>query len=610
MNPSSTSRTTLLLIGLACLAVGILGGYLLFGDTAKEEHDHSEMAQTDSESRTIWTCSMHPQIQREEPGDCPICGMDLIPQTAGSNDPMVLTMSEAAVAMARVRTSEVLSADGSSKTANEQPSITLSGRLAADERLAATQTAHIPGRIERLLVGFAGEEIRAGQKIAEIYSPELVAAQRELLEAERLQKDTNSALAATADRLREAAMQKLKNLRVDAATIQRVIETGEPVSTFPIYAESSGVVVAKKVEVGNYISKGEVLYTLTNFNNLWALFDVYEEQLAQVRVGNRISFSTPSAPGQTFSGKVNFINPLVDKNTRTASVRVEVKNHHGKLKPEMLVRGELKPSSNSTELSKDGEAIVPASAVLWTGERSVVYVEVPDVAVPSYEFREVDLGARVGDSYLINTGLSVGERVVTKGAFSIDAAAQLNNQFSMMNRDVTIQGREKESVTLAALPEYQASTPAAFKAQLNVLAKAYLPLKDAFVQSDLALAKSNATGFGESFKKVDMMLLKGDAHDYWMSQLEALNSHYETLLETNNIDAARTQFSFISQALINSIKVFGLSSKQDQPLYVEYCPMALKNEGANWISDDSNIRNPFFGDAMLTCGSVVDTFNF
>ena len=610
MNPSSTSRTTLLLIGLVCLAVGILGGYLIFGGTESAEHDHSAMIESKSEAAAIWTCSMHPQIQRNEPGDCPICGMDLIPQTRASNDPTVLTMSEAAVAMARVRTSKVLSADGSSKEAFEQPTLTVSGRLAADERLAATQTAHVPGRIERLLVGFAGEEIRAGQKIAEIYSPELVAAQRELLEADRLQKDTNSALAATADRLRNAAMQKLNNLRVDAATIQRVIETGEPVSTFPIYAESSGVVVAKKVEVGNYISKGEVLYTLTNFNNLWALFDVYEEQLAQVRIGNRISFTTPSAPGQTFSGKVTFINQLVDKNTRTASVRVEVKNRYGKLKPEMLVRGELEPSSTSAGKGKDGNVRVPASAVLWTGERSVVYVEVPDVAVPSYEFREVGLGARVGDSYLINTGLSVGERVVTKGAFSIDAAAQLNNQFSMMNRDVTIQGREKESVILAALPDHQASTPVAFKAQLEVLAKAYLPLKDALVKSDLVAAKSNATSFGESLKKVDMMLLKGDAHDYWMSQLEALNSHYETLLETDNIDAARTQFSFISQALINSIKVYGLSSKQGQPLYVDYCPMALNNEGANWISVDAIIRNPFFGDAMLTCGSVVDTFNF
>jgi len=278
MNPSSTSRTTLLLIGLACLAAGILGGYFLFGNTDKAVHDHSEMAQTNSDDGTIWTCSMHPQIQRDEPGDCPICGMDLIPQTGASYDPTVLTMSEAAVAMARVRTSEVLLADGSSKEAFEQSTITVSGRLAADERLAATQTAHVPGRIERLLVGFEGEEIRVGQKIAEIYSPELVAAQRELLEAERLQKDTSSALAATADRLREAAMQKLKNLRVDEVTIQRVLETGEPVSTFPIYAEASGVVVAKKVEVGNYVSKGEVLYTLTNFNELWALFDVYEDR--------------------------------------------------------------------------------------------------------------------------------------------------------------------------------------------------------------------------------------------------------------------------------------------------------------------------------------------
>lgn len=607
MIPSSTSRTTQLLIGLVCLAVGIIGGYLIFGGTESAEHDHSAMTESTSEAAAIWTCSMHPQIQRDEPGDCPICGMDLIPQTGASDDPTVLTMSEAAVAMARIRTSPVRSADNSTVAESQQPSITVSGRLAADERLAATQTAHVPGRIERLLVGFAGEQIRAGQKIAEIYSPELVAAQRELLEANRLQKDTNSVLTATADRLQKAAMQKLKNLRVDVTTIQRMLESGEPVSTFPIYAESAGVVVTKKVEVGNYVSKGEVLYTLAKLDVLWALFDVYEEQLSQVSIGDRIFFTTPSVPSQTYSGKVSFIDPLVDANTRTASIRVEVANPRGRLKPEMLIRGVLTSKSSKSALSNDGDVRVPASAVLWTGERSVVYVEVPDAAVPSYEFREVDLGARVGDSYLINAGLSVGERVVTNGAFSIDAAAQLNNQFSMMNRDVAIRGKESEQATTVALPDYQASTPVAFKQQLEVLAQAYLPLKDALVKSDLALAQSAATGFGESLQKVDMMLVKGDAHEYWMSQLKALNSHQATLLNTDKLVEARTQFSFISQALIDAIKVFGLSSKQDQSLYIDYCPMALENQGANWISDDTNIRNPFFGDAMLSCGSVVDT---
>ena len=615
----------LLAVLAAGIGLGVLVGYLVFAAMDPEDHgdhDHhtssaagmgvtTEAPQAPSAEGTTWTCSMHPQIQRNEPGDCPICGMDLIPLEAGSNDdPAVLTMSEAAVAMARVQTTEVVAADGSAAASADAPRLTVSGRLAADERLAATQTAHVPGRIERLLVGFEGEVIRSGQKIAEVYSPELVAAQREVLEAERLANDTGSPLAATAGNLREAAMTKLRNLRVDQATIDRVLASGEAVSTFPIYAEAGGTVTDKRVEVGDYVTRGEVLYTLTKLDELWALFDVYEEQLASIRVGDRVSFTTPAAPGQTFSARISFIDPGIDPATRTGTVRAEVRNRSGRLKPDMLIRGELelRPTRSGTSSSDGGAVRVPATAVLWTGDRSVVYVELPDAPVPSYAFREVALGARVGDDYLVNDGLALGERVVTRGAFSIDAAAQLNNQFSMMNRDVVIQGREAAAATQAVLPDYREDTPVAFQEALAVLAKAYLPIKDALVASDLASAKTAHTRFGASLKEVDMRLVSGDAHDYWMGQLQTLQTHGQELGSATDLEQARTQFAFFSQALVNAVTAFGLP-EEEVALYVEHCPMALDNEGANWLSDEPLIRNPYFGDAMLTCGSVVDTIS-
>ena len=630
-----------LVVDLAgALVIGLVAGYLVHAamDPAdRGDHVHDEVPAvhqvhsgerrdgvhsgngTASAAPTTYTCSMHPQIQRGEPGDCPICGMDLIPLEAGSNDdPAVLTMSEAAVAMARVQTTEVVAADGSAAASAEASRLTVSGRLAADERLAATQTAHVPGRIERLLVGFEGEVIRSGQKIAEVYSPDLVAAQRELLEAERLAADTDSPLAATASSLREAALTKLRNLRVDQATIDRVLAGGEPVSTFPIYAEAGGTVTDKRVEVGDYVIRGEVLYTLTKLDELWALFDVYEEQLASVRVGDRVSFTTPAAPGQNFSARVSFIDPSIDPATRTGTVRAEVPNRNGRLKPDMLIRGELELRPSWGSNSTDGGAVrVPATAVLWTGDRSVVYVELPDASVPSYAFREVALGARIGDDYLVNDGLALGERVVTRGAFSIDAAAQLNNQFSMMNRDVVIQGREAAAVTQVVLPDYREDTPVAFQEALAVLAKAYLPIKDALVASDLATAKTAHLGFGASLKEVDMRLVSGDAHDYWMGQLRALQTHGDQLASATDLEQARTQFAFFSQALVNAVTVFGLPQTPDVHLYVEHCPMALQRDngegaplsskGANWLSDEPIIRNPYFGDRMLTCGSVTDT---
>lgn len=571
-----------IITAIVFLAIGLGVGYFIFGNNAvlPQENKHTEAVSSPA-SEEIWTCSMHPQIRQNEPGDCAICGMDLIPlEENASNDPLVLEMTDEAVKLANIQTTTV-----GKSTVNTTNEMRLSGKVQPDERLASSQAAHISGRIEKLYVSFTGERVNKGQKIASLYSPELITAQRELLESLKLQ-DINPALV-------EAARDKLRYWKIGKSTIDGIEQSGTVQEVFPIYADESGIVANRRVAVGDYVKHGEPLLDLMNLSKVWVLFDAYEEDLTKIKIGDRIEFTTPALANKTFKAKVSFIDPVINPNTRVASIRTEVSNLRGILKPEMLVYGTLQEKSSSTT-----QITVPKSAVLWTGKRSVVYVKVPDITVPSFQFREVKIGEAQGSSYQVLEGLENGEEVVTYGSFTIDAAAQLNNQASMMNRNVTV--KEKEKTTI--LPDYTASTPNAFKVQLEEVSNAYLLLKDALVATDNTQAIQASEQFSESLSKVETDLVKDEAHTYWIEQHNALKTHNDNIKSTEDIEQQRQQFDFLSQAFINTIKVFGVLGKT---FYVQHCPMVNNDTGADWISTEEKILNPYFGDKMLRCGLVT-----
>ncbi len=572
---------------ILALAIGLGVGYFLFAsDNKNGAHDTTEVHNHDKgdSMAEIWTCSMHPQIRQEEPGQCPICGMDLIPadQAGGHDDPLVLEMTQEAVKMANIQTSRI----GMDSKSPEKV-IRLSGKIQADERLASSQVAHVPGRIEKLYVSFTGEQVFKGQKLATLYSPELVTAQRELLEALRLQEVNPGLL--------EAARNKLRYWKISDETITNIEQNGKVQETFTLFANKSGIVTNRRVSVGDYVKKGTALFDLMSLKRVWVLFDAYEDDLPSIGLGDKIEFTTPSVPNKVFSSRITFIDPVINPKTRALSVRTEVNNTKGMLKPEMFVNGTLKGKSDTKH-----KLTIPKTAVLWTGKRSVVYVKVPNTSIPSFQFREVELGESLGDTYRISAGLEAGEEVVTYGNFTIDAAAQLNNQTSMMNRNVMVEGMDMTP----HLPDYTTSTPPDFKQQLLAISEAYLNMKEAFVATDASSVHTTAKKVQKALSKADMSLLEGDAHLYWMEQLNALNAHSKQMGELKDIEALRTQFAFFSEALIRSVKVFGLPEGK---LYVEHCPMAMENKGADWLSREEKIRNPYFGDKMISCGSVEDT---
>ena len=554
------------IVAILALAIGLLIGWLLFKNGTQPVQEHSEPSSNQTESE-IWTCSMHPQIRQNEPGDCPICGMDLIPASQGSSDNEIgFQMTADAIKLANIQTTIIGNAD-----ANEGATLKLNGKIQANETKSASLVTHIPGRIEKLYVSYTGEQVNKGQKIATIYSPELITAQKELLEAKKIQDISPGLLT--------AAKNKLKYWKIGEQVIQDILTSGTIRENFNIYADHSGVVNQKRVSVGDYRSTGEVLFDVQNLYSLWALFDVYENDLSQVKTGRNIYFTTPSALNKRFKAKITFVNPVIDPNTRAATIRAEVSNTTGKLKPEMFITGELQTSKKSDNLT------VPKSAVLWTGQRSVVYVKIPDTDIPSFEYREIEIADATASGYAVVSGLAYGEEVVTNGAFVIDASAQLNNQVSMMNKNVMA----KNAVHSNHLPDYTNTTPQIFKEQLTAIASTYLLLKDALVASDQQKAAENVNDILDNTEKVDMSLVKDKAHIYWMEQLKAIQAHGKKIGESEDIEEQRNQFDFLSQALIKSLKVFGV---EGDTFYVQHCPMANDNDGAAWLSKHEKILNP------------------
>lgn len=400
---------------------GLFIGWLLFSspsETKSDEHEgHTHEVQKEAQ---IWTCSMHPQIRMDKPGKCPICAMDLIPlhKSGGTGeaaiDPAAIQLSEEAAALANVQTSLV-------SRKNPTKEIRLYGKIAADERNLQSQTAHISGRIEELSINFTGEAVHAGQTLARIYSPELLTAQQELLEAIKMSQP----------QLVKAAREKLHLWKMTDAQIAAIEHSGNVSPIIDIKANTSGIVINKRVNQGDYVSQGAVLLDIANLSRVWALFQAYETDLPFINLGDRLEFTLTSVPGKVFEGKVSFIDPIINSTTRTAGVRIEVSNSKGVLKPEMYATATV---SAGLKAYKD-EIVIPSSAILWTGKRSIVYVKEPGASTPSFLMRQVELGPSLGNAYVILKGLTEGEEVVTNGAFVIDASAQLEGKRSMMNND-------------------------------------------------------------------------------------------------------------------------------------------------------------------------------
>jgi Cu(I)/Ag(I) efflux system membrane fusion protein len=594
------------------LVVGLIFGWLFFhssgNNVAEEGHNHELEA---GQVKTTWTCSMHPQIKKDQAGQCPICGMDLIPLENDLEEeaaaPEEVQMSNAAIKLAEVETAIV-------KIGKPERTVFLLGTVKPDERNISELTARFGGRIEKLFVNFTGQDVKKGQKLAMIYSPELISAQKELLEALKY-KETNPGFY-------KATRTKLKLWDLSEEQIDNLEKAGETQHYFELLSPISGTVTMRHVSLGDYVKEGNPLFEVINLRKVWVMFDAYESDLPWIRSGDEMSFVIQSVPGKTFKGKVKYIDPFINAKTRVAKVRVELNNPNLELKPEMYASGTLQSKMKQTD-----DLLIPRSAVLWTGKRAMVYVKVPNRKQNSFVYREIGLGPKAGNFYVVLEGLMEGEEIAVNGVFKIDASAQLAGKPSMMNPSAdggkvstghkhggtTMSDEEMEQMessdTKSGLdsksnPDLKKGIPQAFRKQLSAVLDKYLELKDAFVETDEAKAEAKAKLVLEALDKVDMGLLKGDAHNMWMNIQKPLKENLSGIVQMKGIEMKRSHFSIVSDKLSEALKMFGVHT--EKTVYLEFCPMANDNNGAYWVSLDKEIKNPYFGDKMLTCGEVKE----
>ena len=584
------------------LVIGLFFGAVFFGGSEESRDGHNHEITANAEE-TIYTCSMHPQIKQNEPGLCPICGMSLVPVTSleagGENiDPNEIQMTESAMKLADVQTTIV-------KRGVPEKSVYLFGKIKADERNIAELTARFGGRIENLFVNYTGQNVKKGQKLGIIYSPDLITAQRELLEAIKYKESNPS--------FYKASRSKLKLWDLTNDQIDDIEAYGEPKLYFDILSPISGTVTKRHVAIGNYVKEGSALFELINLSRVWVMFDAYESDLPWIKTGDKINFTLQSLPGKSYAGKVSYIDPFINAYTRIAQVRVEIINKDKAFKLEMFANGILESNiaKNSNKL------LIPKSSILWTGKRSVVYIKVPNRKTPSFLYREIVLGPEAGNFYVVAEGLSEGEIIATNGVFKIDASAQLAGKPSMMNPEGGkistghnhggTQMSDEEMKTMDSSNKDDntndlTDVPETFKAQLDELVSDYFKLKDAFVATDEKQVEAEAKTVLSSLNKIDMTLLKDNAHVEWMNLLKSIKENLNSIITMKGIEMKRSHFSIVSNKLTKAVDKFGIESSKT--VYLEFCPMAFDNKGAFWISSDKEIRNPYFGDKMLKCGEV------
>ena len=554
------------LVALVLLAVGFLFGRFSTPRAEQEPRDQAERAAPAEQKPTQWTCAMHPQIKRPKPGLCPLCNMKLIPlkADAGGDSLRTFTTGPAGLKLMELETAPV-------ERKYVTATIRMVGKVDYDETKLSYITAWVGGRIDRLYVDYTGITVRKGDHMVYLYSPELYAAQEELLQAvkaaKRVEGSQSEFVRETTQATVNATREKLRLLGLTAEQVKEVEQRGTTTDHLTIYAPSGGIVIHRNAQEGMYVQTGTKIYTIADLRQVWVKLDAYESDLQWLRYGQTVEFNTQAYPGQPFEGTIAFIDPVLDSKTRTVKVRVNVPNQHGRLKPEMFIRAVVRsqvaaggrvmepnlagkwmcPMHPEVVQDEAGSCsvckmplvkteslgyvpingvesaqplVVPATAPLITGTRAVVYVQDTKATRPTFVGREIVLGPRAGDYYIVRHGLEEGELVVTRGNFKIDSALQILAKPSMMTptgggggggAHAHHGGAPKAGKTMAPMT----MLPKGFVAQVRGVLAAHAAVRGALKAGDLDAVRTTYQKLGTVLDRVSGDVLGKEPKKLW-----------------------------------------------------------------------------------------------
>lgn len=444
-----------ILIYIVVLIVGALlgaGAFYMFSDNSVNEvHEHSSQEQ-------LYSCGMHPNIIESEAGTCPICGMNLTPIKSKSTNTNSSGEGEIIYWRAPMNPNEIYDSPGKSqmgmelvpvyenagadeglvtvdgsvlqsmnvkmefvKNRSANSSIYTNGVVTTDERKEIVITSKLSGWIEKLYVNFVGQKVTKGEKLIDLYSPELVAAQQELITALKYQEVASNN---NSNDLVQNAINKLELLDISQTEIDEIVKSKKAQKYIPLYAPYSGTVMTREVIEGQKITPNKQLMTIVDLNNLWLKADLYESELAKIKIGTKVEVTFNYYPGEIFKGKITFIYPIVDPVSRTVSVRMDIQNSNGELKPSMYGNVKIIGDGSGEMLS------VPETAVIRSGKKNIVVLGLGE---GKFKPVEVTLGHYSDGFYQVLGGVKLNDKIVTSGQFMLDSESSLRSAVKLFS---------------------------------------------------------------------------------------------------------------------------------------------------------------------------------
>jgi Cu(I)/Ag(I) efflux system membrane fusion protein len=379
-------------------------------------------------SGQVYTCPMHPYYTSDRPGECPICGMDLVPakakDTHAGHESKAAGLASLELDPRQEQLIGVTIAPVERKAVNR--TVRAVGTVVPDERRVFVVHSKVNGWIDKLYVDTTGQAVATGQPLLAIYSPDVYATEEEYLAASDAAAELGSSrdgeVARGTEALKDAAARRLEYWDVRPGEVERLADAGHPLKVLTVRSPYGGYVLAKHAQIGMYVQPGMPLYSVADLSRVWVEADIYEYEIPFVKVGQRVTITLPYYPAEPLEGTVRLVYPFLNAKTRTARVRVEVANPDLKLKPDMF-------ADLSIEQNLGDQLVVPNEAVLDSGKRKIVFVAHDG---GHFEPREITVAARLDEYYVVAGGLREGEKVVTSGNFLLDSESRIEGALASM----------------------------------------------------------------------------------------------------------------------------------------------------------------------------------